>query len=65
MMAYVFWVSPPPPTPPPPPPSPLSSLSLSCGLYSYNIKTVFANHNILEKAYFILEKCTVLHFLAR
>ena len=60
MMAYVFWVS-----LPPPPPASIFSLSLYCGLYSCNIKTVFANHNILEKAYFILEKFTVLHFRAR
>ena len=62
MMAYVFWVSLPHPPPSRPP---LSSLSLYCGLYSCNIKTDFANHNILEKAYFILEKFTVLHFRAR
>lgn len=58
MMAYVFWVS---LTSAPR----LSSLSCFCGLYSYNTKTVFAHHNILEKAYFTLQKYTVIHFRAR
>ena len=58
MMAYVFWVS-------PQPPPPLPRLSLLCPFLAGCIKTVFASHNILEKAYFILEKCTVLHFLGR
>ena len=53
MMAYVFRVS--------LPPAPcLSSLSCFCGLYSYNTKTVFANHNIHS-----LQKFTVIHFRAR
>ena len=58
MMAHVFWVS-------LPPPLRLSSLSCFCGLYGYNTKTVFANHNLLEKAYFTLQKFTVIHFRAR
>ena len=58
MMAYVFWVS--------LPSAPrLASLSCFCRLYSYNKKTVFANQNILEKAYFTLQKFTVIHFHAQ